>query len=283
MVNYDAEDKVDEKDAQSKTSNLKVEFDRADVKFWFQQLEMHLSTAGVNAQWTKRLLLHKQLPKDVIAEVKDLLRKDKSEAGATPYKDLKTRIMETFGKKTEDAYAEAKNYMLVGKPSQLLNKIINTICEQHPTLENCCSAGVIYGMWKEKLPPEVRQNVAGMPFVGRLALDALMRKADSVYDNLAAARPVAAVYSADLDTSADEPALQVAAATSAGRGRWRKPGGQSQPPDRSAIKPHPDGPPQGACNTHFKYGRAAFKCRKPDSCPWAHLAPTQPRPKPAAK
>ena len=58
------------------------------MEFWFQQLEMHMQTAGIKAQWTKRLLLHKQLPKDVVAEVKDLLRKAQSEAGATPYKEL---------------------------------------------------------------------------------------------------------------------------------------------------------------------------------------------------
>ena len=74
--------------AQQKTVSLKVDFDRQDVKFWFQQLGMHmLSTAGVKDQWTKRLLLHKQLPVDIVAKVKDLLRKDNSEAGATPYRD----------------------------------------------------------------------------------------------------------------------------------------------------------------------------------------------------
>ena len=72
--NYDMKDEVDEKDAHSKVSNLKLDFDRTDIKFWFQQLEMHLSTAGVKAQWTKRLLLHKQLPADIIGEVKDLER-----------------------------------------------------------------------------------------------------------------------------------------------------------------------------------------------------------------
>ena len=73
------------------------------IKFWFAQLEMHLTTAGVGKQWTKRLLLHKQLPSDIVNELKDLLRKDQSDAGATPYKDLKDRILETFGTKPEDA------------------------------------------------------------------------------------------------------------------------------------------------------------------------------------
>merc|ERR1712219_14038 len=118
-TNFDMEDKADDKDSQQKVSNLKLEFDRTDVTFWFAQLEMHLSTAGIGAQWTKRLLLHKLLPSDVVMELKDLLRKDKSQAGATPYKDLKDRIVETFGTKPEDAYQEAKDFLLNGKPSQL--------------------------------------------------------------------------------------------------------------------------------------------------------------------
>ena len=118
---------------------------------------MHLTTAGVGAQWIKRLLLHKQLPTDVIAELKDLLRKDKSEAGATPYKDIKDQILDTFGTKPEDAYTEAKDFLLHGKPSQLAKKIINKICEKHPNLEGCCSAGVITGMWRHTEPQDNRK------------------------------------------------------------------------------------------------------------------------------
>ena len=77
MATFDVENGVDEATAHSQTANLKLDFDRADVEFWFQQLEMHLSTAGVKAQWTKRLHLHKLLPQDIVAEVKDLLRKGK--------------------------------------------------------------------------------------------------------------------------------------------------------------------------------------------------------------
>ena len=103
MVNFDENDAADDDKAQQKTSNLQVEFDKTDVRFWFSQLEMHMSTAGVNRQWTKRLLLHKQLPKEVIAELKDLLRKSQSEAGATPYKDLKDRLYEAYGPLPEDS------------------------------------------------------------------------------------------------------------------------------------------------------------------------------------
>merc|ERR1711951_41293 len=99
MVDFDMEDGADADTAQAKMSGLKLDFDRNDVEFWFNQLEMHLQTAEVKAQWTKRLLLHKLLPQDVVEEVKDLLRKNKTSAGAEAYKELKDRIMTTFGQK----------------------------------------------------------------------------------------------------------------------------------------------------------------------------------------
>ena len=279
---FDVADKADAADAQQKTSGLKLEFDRQDVEFWFQQLEMHLTTSGVNAQWTKRLLLHKLLPSDIVSEVKDLLRKNKASAGATPYKDLKDRILDTFGKKVEDAYAEAEALVLTGKPSQLLNTIINKICTSHPNLEGCCTAGVISGMWRKKLPTEVQQRIAGRSMQGKDALRDIMQTADAVHATLAGATPVAALtaaatYNPALDDSADAPALQVAAV-----GRYsRPPPRKNYPPTRTPAtggkpdrgNPHPDGPPPNACNLHWKYGKAALKCRKEDKCPWAKFAP----------
>ena len=270
MVNYDVDEGVDDKDAQSKTSSLKLDFDRTDVVFWFQQLEMHLQTAGIKAQWTKRLLLHKQLPPDVIAELKDLLRKDKSRAGAQPYKDLKDRIIETFGQKPEDAFEEAEALMLVGKPSQLCNRLVNILCPEHPDLANCCAARMVSGLWRKKLPQEVRQQVAGMSLVGKDNMKATLNKADSVYATLKRGAAVAAV---DFDTSADEPALQVAAFKGKAANKKFQPrkavaGGQAK--DRG--KPHEEGTPSTVCNTHWKYGRSAFTCRKKDTCPWAHLS-----------
>ena len=291
---FDMEDKADGPKAQSDTSNLKLDFDRSDVEFWFQQLEMHLSTAAVNAQWTKRLLLHKLLPSDVVAEVKDLLRKGKAAAGTTPYKDLKDRIMETFGKKEEDAFAEAESLMLVGKPSQLLNKLINVICKNHPDLEGCCAAGQISGMWRRRLPPDVKSRIAGCSIVGKVAMKATMQTADAVFATLQSRTPTvaavtpasgnygAAAYNPALDASADAPALQIAAYGNSRGQPQRRGGGRGRPPQSNRPQgqgrgnPHPDGPPPTACNLHWKYGRGAFKCRKEETCPWAHYAPKKP-------
>ena len=80
---------------------------------------------------------------------------DQANAGATPYKDLKVRILQSWGKKPGDAYLEAMAMLLVDKPSQLANQLVNTICVKHPNLVDCCAAGVVTGMWCERLPAQV--------------------------------------------------------------------------------------------------------------------------------
>ena len=267
MVNFDEEDKADEATAQQKTANLKLDFDKEDVEFWFAQLEMHLATAGVKAQWTKRLQLHKQLPPEVVAELKDLLRKSKAAAGATPYKDLKDRILETFATKPEDVYYEAESLIMKGKPSQLLKQLINKICPSHPNLEGCCAAGMISGMWRKRLPTEVRQAVAGKPVVGTDAMKDNLRVADAVFATMGAL-PIAAL----LDDSADAPALQQVAAVKLNQNKKKVTSGGQKPKQQTrSATPHTPGTPNTVCNTHWKYGREAFTCCKTDSCPWAHL------------
>ena len=275
MVDFETEDTADGADAQKLTASLKIDFDRTDVEFWFMQLEMHLTTAGVNAQWTKRLLLHKMLPADVVDEVKDLLRKSKANAGAHPYKDLKERILETFGIQPEDAFAQAEALMLTGKPSQLLHKLINIVCVKHPDLVGCCAAGQVSGMWRRRLPPEVRQRIAGMSIVGKDKMKDTCGIADSAHANMKVPVIAAAAYNPalGLDTSADAPALQqVAAATKKYPPRKKQQSGGHATSKTGRGEPHSDNPPASACNTHWKYGRSAFICRKKDTCPWAHLA-----------
>ena len=179
---------------------------------------------------------------------------------------------------------------MTGKPSQLLKALINTMCIKHADLEGCCSAGTIPGMWREKLPTEVRKQVAGKSIIGKDNMKATLNVADAVHATLqnvavSALQPVGA----GLDDSADLPALQQAAVSAVqrrppprrqNRGGGARGGGASgaaaagaRPPPPSRGNPHPDGPPATACNLHWKYGRCAFDCRKRETCPWAHLAP----------
>ena len=221
MTNYDEQNDKDPADIHTKIAKIKLVFDRNDVRFFFTQLEMQMENSGVKSQWQKRLLLHNLLPPDIIEDLKDLLNLNKTEAGDA-YKDMKTRIWETFGPKPESAYRLARDMQLVGKPSQLAKKLINILCPTHQDLHKCCVAGVISKLWREKLPREVRTAVANHA-LDRGKLKDTLALADAVFDSArpTAAFPVAATAAVpppdplaaapELDTLADAPALQAAA------------------------------------------------------------------------
>ena len=285
-MTFDTEDLDNEATALAQTANLKLDFDRTDTAFWFNQFEMHLATAGIKKQWTKRLLLLKMLPKDVVDETKDLLRKGQAEAGATPYKDLKDRVLETFGTIPEDAFTQAEALVMTGKPSTLARQLINILCPSHPNLTGCCARGIISAMWRKKLPQVVRNQVAGMPMDGEASLKATLKRADDVWVTSKGALPGLAVAAVDLDTSADAPALQQPVAAVRRNAQARKRAGTAAPVSTSGKPnsrgdPSPDGPPPEACSLHWRYGRSAYRCRKPESCPWVNII--APKPKPQAQ
>ena len=227
VIDFDKFDGTDQKDAQSKVSGLKIPWDPEDIKFWFSQLENHLENAGVHSQWTKRMVLQKQLDPSVQADCKDLLQKKKSEAGATPYFDLKSQLFDIYGPQPEDGFYQAEALRLTAKPSQLAKRIISSLCPAHTTLPpGCCMEGVVSALWRRQLPKDVRAAVAGMR-LSATELNNTLRIADAVFSATRSATPqvVAAVTTQPapepasqpgpppqpLDTSADEPALQVAA------------------------------------------------------------------------
>ena len=190
--------------------------------------------------------------------------------------------LSAYGPEPEDAYTKCKNMVMTGKPSTFLKALINTACEKYPDLQGCCAGGMISGMWREKLPAEVRQQVAGQSIFGKEAMKSTLQTADAVYSTLQSLRSGGAAVSAvsaDLDTSADAPALQLAAFQNKNRQNnrnFRKNNPATSNATKSATKPksdrgdlHPDGPPTLVCNTHWKYGKAAFRCQKEETCPWA--------------
>ena len=137
---------------------------------------------------------------------------------------------------------------------------------------------MISGMWRDKLPTEVKQRVAGQSLVGKDAMKNTLKTADAVHTTNGRAAVAAASL---LDTSADAPALQQVAAVNR-RNPGRKNNATSRQGNSNAGgksdrgNPHPDGPPPNSCNLHYKYGRNAYKCRKPDTCPWAHICAPKP-------
>ena len=164
MVAFEDEKGTNPTDVHQKLYQVKsrYEFNKADLKFWFNQFESRLQDCGVKNQWTKRRQLANQLPQEAIDEVKSLLELNESEAGLTPYKDLKTQLFELYAPKHEELFQKAMDALMTSTPSALLKKLTDLICQKRPCLDNCCCAGLISGMWRAKLPAEVRKAVANI-------------------------------------------------------------------------------------------------------------------------
>ena len=262
MPDYDAIDQADPADIAAKTAGIKVDFDRQDVEFFFVQLENELESAGVLSQWRKRIVLVRQLPQDIQQELRDLLCKPRATILTTAYIDLKTRLIQMYGRKPGHGFREARKMVLVGKPSQLAKKLINTLCPSHPTLENCCSAGTVSELWRDQLPPEVRNAVANHSLEGGKLEDTLTL-ADSVFDSsMGNVKKVAAVAIDDPPTEEEIAAIRKARQAKA------KPSAKPKTNPNANARRHPDNPPEGSCWAHWKFGKSAISCKAPKSCPW---------------
>ena len=53
---------------------------------------------------------------------------------------IKDEIVGLFGPTDDDAYAKAASLVMVGKPSQLANKMVDLVCQQDVKLKGCCCA-----------------------------------------------------------------------------------------------------------------------------------------------
>ena len=73
--------------------------------------------AVAKSQWSKHQILSANLPVEIAAEVKSLLKLKKEVAGATAYKVVKD--IKLYGPKQGDAYEKALQLVLHDKPSQL--------------------------------------------------------------------------------------------------------------------------------------------------------------------
>ena len=294
MADFDTEDGQDPTDIHNKTQNLKLIFDKNDVRFFFIQFEMHLEHAGCKSQWRKRTELHKILMSTpaVIEEVKDLLSKGKASAGATPYKDIKVRLVEAYGPKPADAFRQAKKLQRSGKPSQFAKQLINILCPDHPNLD-CCLEGTVTALWQDQLPGPVLHQVASHRLGGGATnMKSTLALADAIYHTVeGAGNPtIAAVTPAPAPAGAtpatnfpdiDSLAAHLTAEIAAFRGTTRRgdyPQNQTrrQPPVRKPL-PHTDGPPPNACVIHWNHGRGAYSCAAKDTCPWRNILTPRPR------
>ena len=298
-------------DAEAWKKEIKLKFNNQDVKYWFNSVESSMKKYGINTQWSKKDAIVHLLPDEIVEECMPILRLTQDEAGEYVYRDLKNEIIKLYGPKEEDAYLEALNYTLTGKPSALGKKILHKICPGAKPLEGCHCAKVVYGMWVQKMSPAIKASISSYKF-SHSTYNEVFDVADKTWlAHGGATKPavVAAVAAEATPSSASTPeAPQVAAVANRGRGgrgnfrggrggrggRGTYRGGQNQNNNSNqrqtqntgtnyVQKPHQkgprhaDGPPDSSCSRHWSQGRGATYCSDPLVCGWSHII--APRPK----
>ena len=180
-------------------------------------------------------------------------------------------------------------------PSQLARALVNDLCKTQLRGCQCCPA-IVAALWKRQLSSTVRAGIAHCQFNAD-TFNSVVQLADDIH---ATSRPIGSVAAiASMDETL--PALQssvvpeVAATSRGGRGRGRggrgrggrggNRGGQSnsssnqnnQARPRSGTK-HPDLPDGdwSGCNMHFRWGKGAFFCSEPSTCPWKNVYASKP-------
>ena len=107
MTNFDEQNANNGADAMKNLGQIKVSWDSEDPQYFFQKLETELQIFEINKQFTKRQALIRLLPDTVGKEFKHLINLQETEAGALPYKILKTAIIKAYGPRPGDAYQRA--------------------------------------------------------------------------------------------------------------------------------------------------------------------------------
>ena len=131
-------------------------------------------------------------------------------------------------------------------------------------------------MWRAQLPKEVCAAIAGKSIEGE-NFDTVLQIADDVFKALngplaatSATTPAVAATTKEAETpQTDVDAFRGRGYQGRGRGYTRPyREGRGYRQSRAAARVHPDGPPSNACSQHRQYGKQAYFCREPLSCPW---------------
>ena len=143
MVNYDQKNEDDDAGAIANARDVKLPFNRHDIKLWFSLIESKMQFAGIKKQWSKRQILIQLIPPEFHSDFKHYLVQQETEAGATAYFDLKTAMVKQFGPRRADGFDRAVARVMTGTPSQLGRLIINDICPGVKPLEACHCADTV--------------------------------------------------------------------------------------------------------------------------------------------
>ena len=141
-------------------------------------------------------------------------------------------------------------------------------------MNGCHCVETVSGMWRIKLPDEVRKAVAPLSLEAP-TLEATLTTADAIYK---AMNPNTIASIKQAGAHASDP--QLAAFNQRGRGginsnQGAAPGGAGR--GRGTRKPKSaDNPPKGVCKTHYEHGKSAYNCLNPFQCPWANFIVQRP-------
>ena len=175
-------------------------FNKADIEFWFSQLEDQLTLIGVKKQWTKKIALVRFLPPEIQSEVKSLLKLGQTAAGTDIYLRIKKQLLKRYGPRPEDAYIRAKNRVLTDTPSQLGKLLVEDICPNEIKLDGCHCDRIVWGMFREKIPIIVRNHISDMIF-NKDTYETIFDKADQVFESNKGSEPVGQVAATVVQTT----------------------------------------------------------------------------------
>ena len=303
MVAFEDEDGRDSANALTEACRTleKLNYDPQDILFSFGQAEIKMAQWGVKKQWTKFQALSTWLPKNVLDQVKPLLRKTEDEYQNDAYKKLKTEVLRIFSPKPEASIERAFNRVLVDKPSSLARELVNDICKEE--LDGCCCPDIISFMWKKHLSPQVRAGIAKYK-LSRDNFNEVTQLADEIHESNMPSISAIQISSDPLNET--QPGLQypvqevnaIRRGSGRGQGRGRgfrgrgrggrgansNSGSGSAPssghPASSGHKgtKHPDLPDGEwtGCFMHFRHGRGAYFCAEPATCPWKNIFTPRP-------
>lgn len=278
MVDFDQENENDSATAMDNLRSVQCPFNKEDIEFWFSQLEDQLTLIGVKKQWTKKIALVRFLPPEIQNQVKSLLKLGQTAAGTDIYFRIKKQLLKLYGPKAEDAYLVAKNLVLTDKPSQLGQKLVETICPAEVKLQGCHCDRIVWGLFREKIPIVIRNHLADMAF-NKDTYEAIFDKADQVWDSNRGSEPlpnrqVAAVV-ASQTVQGEVAAVQKNGQTKnknknqqqKGQGQSGQ-GGQGSQSNKNEQKP-PKKPAineDKLCRIHAKWKENATFCAAPWGC-----------------
>ena len=170
------ENGIDPEDVHTKAATIRVPYDKNDPIYWFRRLEIQMEIREIQSQFWKRIVLESNLPPDINETIKDLLVKERNEAGSV-YKDCKARILKIFGPKPEEDFTLALKMTMEGLPSQAARRVKGLICKRN---FDCCCPAVVGKIWRDLLPQAVRYAVANYNLA--TDFDQAMDHADNVYN-----------------------------------------------------------------------------------------------------